>query len=55
MLPIVLNYKLGDGCNDAHKVRVPKEAKSSRGRGHVFQGHGGLQGDERCLGENEQL
>jgi hypothetical protein len=53
--PIILNYKLGDRCADAHKVRVPEEAKSSRGRGHVLQGHGGLQGGERWLEANERL
>jgi hypothetical protein len=44
--PKVLNDKLGDGCNDAHWDRVPEKAKSSRGCGHVLQGHGGLQGDK---------
>ena len=52
---MVLNYKLGDGGNDIHKDHIPEEAKSSRGRGHVLEGHGGLQGDEWCLEANQQL
>ena len=35
-------------------VHVLEEAKSSRRRGHVLQGHGGLQRDEWRLKENQQ-
>ena len=53
--PSALNYKLGDGYNDAYEIRIPEEAKCSRGCSHVLQWHGRLQSCERRLQRNQRF
>lgn len=43
---MVLNYEICNGNDDEDKVNIPEEAKCSRGRGHVLQWHGRLQGGQ---------
>jgi hypothetical protein len=49
------NYKLSDRRKDMPKVSILEKGKGSRGRGHVLQGHGGLQGGEWWLQAYERL